>query len=46
MNDPIFTVYGNLGGFLGISGMGIGLIVFVSLGAIVSIYFVIKKRQK
>jgi hypothetical protein len=45
VNDPIFTVYGNLGGYFGISGMQIGLILIASLGAIAGLYFVIKKRR-
>ncbi len=46
VNDPTFTVFANLGGFFGIPGMQIGLIVVTSLGAIIGIYFVVKKRRK
>jgi hypothetical protein len=46
VNDPVFTVFGNIGGFLGIPGMQIGLIVIVSLGTIGGLIFVIRKKRR
>ena len=46
VNDPVFTVYGNLGGYLGISGMQIGLIAVAIIGAVVGIFFTIQVKKK
>ncbi|MBN2156569.1 MAG: hypothetical protein JW776_11045 [Candidatus Lokiarchaeota archaeon] len=46
INDPTFTVFGNLGAFLGIPGMQIGLIIILSLVAVTAVYFVLRRKRK